>query len=417
MKQITITNYFGVLIKWRKFIIRNSFAVTVIAIIISLLIQKQYTATATVLPPNPEQEAMFGLMFGMSGGITSSMSSLAKLGGIVPGVTTPSDLYAAIMKSSRIKNKLIEKYGLKNEFKAKTISDAQKALSELTKIEITPEGIISVSVTYKNKQLATDIANSYVEELDRFNTETAMTSGKKYRIFIEQRLKETEKDLATAEEELRSFQEKHKTVALDVEIESAIQTIAELKSQVLLLEVQKGALSSSSQLTNPYLSNISRELRELKKQLSKIEQGSSKQNKNGFGVGFSVPFTELPEVMLEYARLLRNLKVQEAVYELLTQQYEQAKIMELKDTPTVQFLDEAGVPEKKSRPKRALIVAFALVLSLCANVLIVFTMEYFIDVKKNAGKHKFVIELGTLLSNDIRKLRTFLRQYLRIGKR
>jgi uncharacterized protein involved in exopolysaccharide biosynthesis len=121
--------------------------------------------------------------------------------------------------------------------------------------------------------------------------------------------------------------------------------------------------------------------------------------------------------MLEYARLLRNLKVQEAVYELLTQQYEQAKIMELKDTPTVQFLDEAGVPEKKSRPKRALIVAFALVLSLCANVLIVFTMEYFIDVKKNAGKHKFVIELGTLLSNDIRKLRTFLRQYLRIGKR
>jgi len=406
-KESSLGDYLDTIFKHRKLILRNVITITITAVIISLLLPQKFTSTATMLPPNPEQEAMFGFMPAMlSGNLSSSFSGM--LGGMVPGVTTPSDLYAAIMQSSKIKREIIAKYDLKSIFEAKTMHDAYKTLDEITKVDITPEGIVSISITYKDKYLATNIANSYVEELDKFNTQTATTVGKRYRIFIEKRLDETEDLLAKAEEMLREFQEKHRTVALDLEIQSAIETIAELKSQIILLEVKKGALVSSSQLNNPYLYNINKELREFKKQLSKLETGSNQDSKNGFGIGFSVPISKLPEVTLVYARLLRDVKVQEAIYELLIQQYEQAKIMELKDTPTVQFLDKAGVPERKSYPKRSLIVVFAFFLGVVVNIPLVFFLDYLTDIDMHPEKHTYAVKFITNISHDIRELKNLL---------
>jgi len=166
-RETTLVDYLKVIFKWRRFIVRNVVIVTIAAVIISLILPLKFTATATILPPNPEQEMMFGFIPGFApGGISSGFSSM--LGGMVPGVSTPSDLYATIMKSSRIKRAIIDKYNLKEEFKAKTMHDAFASLDEITNIGISPEGIISVGITYKNKHLATDIANSYVEELDKF---------------------------------------------------------------------------------------------------------------------------------------------------------------------------------------------------------------------------------------------------------
>ena len=199
---------------------------------------------------------------------------------------------------------------------------------------------------------------------------------------------------------LKAFQEKHKTVALDVEIQSAIQTVAELKSQVLLLEAKKGALESASRINNPYLFNIEKELRSLKKQLKEIEFGDDKVIRSGFGAGFSMSFSELPEITLEYARLLREVKIQEAIYELLTQQFEQAKIMELKDTPTVQLLDKAGPPERKSYPKRAKIVITAFFLSIVAGLGLVIIFEH-LEYMKLTGKDKKWRNIGQVLKNDI----------------
>lgn len=404
MKQkniVSLIDYLGVITKWRKFIIRNILIVSVAAAIISLILTQKYTATTTLLPPNLEQEAMIGLI---SANIPSGLAGLAQMGGALPGVTTPSDLFAAIMKSSRIKKVIIKKYDLKKEFRTKTTADAGMVLDDITDIEVTPEGIISIKVTYKNKHLATDIANSYVEELDKFNTETAMTTGKKFRIFIEKRLNECTDSLAVAEEALRKFQEKHRTVALDIEIQSAINAIAELKSRIMLLEVKKGTIASFSQVNNPYLYSINKELAELKRQLAQIEIGGDKQNKNGFGAGFAVPFAELPEVSLEYARLFRNAKVQEAIFELLTQQYEQAKIMEAKDTPTVQFLDQASPPEKRSFPRRTLIVIVAMFCSFAFSLFYAFIAESFSSGALGSEQTKKLRDIYQTILEDIKKI-------------
>jgi len=374
-KSEKLIRYLQVLLKWRYFVIKLVLITTIASLIISLLITPQFTATATILPPSSDQMTMLGMI---SANIPGNIAGLAKISGL-SGMVTPSDLFAAIMHSGRIKGKIIRRFNLMKEFGTKTFSDASKQLDAITKIEVSPEGLISVAVTYKNKNLAADIANAYIEELDKFNRETAMTSGKKYRIFIEKRLKETEDSLTKAEESLRKFQEKHRTIALDTEIEKVIETIATLKSQIILKEVQKGA---SGGVNNPYTRSIEQELRELRKQLAKIEFGSKTKKRDEFGAGFSIPLSNLPEVSLEYARLLRNVKVQETIYEVLTQQYEQAKILEVKDTPTVEILDKASPPEKKSYPKRSAIVIFCAGLSLLTGFVLTFFFEYLEEIKK-----------------------------------
>lgn len=401
-----LIDYFEVIMKYRRFIARNVVLVTAIAIIISFLLTPKFTAVATILPPSPEQEALFTLRMG---NIPAGLSGLASMGSLIPGMSTPSDLFAAIMQSVRIREVIINKYALRQKFKAKTLTDALDALDRITEIKISPEGLVSVSVTYKNKQLATDIANSYIEELDKFNTETAMTLGKRYRIFIEERLMDNIDTLTHAEDALKSFQEEHRTVALDVELENVIRTIAELKSNIILLEVKRGALSSSSQFENPYLLDINRELSEMKRQLSKIEFGRSDSTKE-FGAGFSVPLQEMPEVALEYARLLRDVKVQEAIYELLTEQYEQAKIMEIKDTPTVQFLDEAHVPDKRTYPKRKVIVFFSFLISFFVSLLIVAAFEYSEKNKQDLQRTKSIL---SLIYKDIISLKSYVSSLFR----
>lgn len=403
-------DYLTIVIKRRHFVLKAFLIVTATAVIISLFIPNQYTATATVLPPNPQQDMMFGLV---SPTIASAFGGYSGITSLLSGGTGPSDLFAAILSSSRITGTIIRQYNLKHVFKVKTYHDATEQLKEITRIGVTPEGMITVSITWYDKYLAADIANSYIEELDRFNTETAMTTGKKYRVFIEKRLNENIDSLKQAENNLRKFQEEHRTIALDIELQSVIGAIAELKSQIILLEVQKAAVGSPRGASNLFTTNIDRQLSELKKQLAKIEFGDTPQKKKEFGAGFAVPFSQLPEVALQYAGLVRDVKVQEAIYELLTQQYEQAKIMEVKDTPTVQLLDKASPPEKKSQPKRARIVILAAIFSLILGVLGAFSLEWFEQIKKSPEDFKKWIDIYSKVKSDISHARTLLPKILR----
>ncbi len=371
--------YLSAIVKWRIFILRFVLIAIVSSAIISLIIPPRYTATATILPPSPLSPEM-GLI---SMGISEKLSGLGGISNLLPGFSTSSDLFAEILESGRIKSEIINRFNLMAEFKAKNMEEAIKNLEKITTIDVSREGIISVSICYKNKYLAADIANAYFEELNKFNNEIAMTTGKKYRIFIEQRLGETHHLLTLYEDSLKIFQEKHRTIALDEEVKVIIETIAKLKSEIILREVQKGAFGSA-EINNPYVSSLNQELKELKRQLSRIEIGDSKSTANDYGVGFSVPLRNLPALSLEYIRLYRNVKIQEAVYELLTQQYEQAKIMEAKDTPTVQFIDRASPPIKRSYPHRTKIVIFVAITSLLLGIFLVYFLEYLQLIKKNS---------------------------------
>ncbi|MFB0509905.1 MAG: Wzz/FepE/Etk N-terminal domain-containing protein, partial [bacterium] len=142
----SFTSYLRIIMKWRRVTIRNVLIVTVAALIISFIVRPKFTAVATVLPPSAEEGTFAGLS-GMMSAQAAFSTSLSRLG--FSGLTRPSDLFAAILKSGRIKGEIINRFDLKTRFKAKTMHDAQKALKKITKINVTPEGIIEVSVTHR----------------------------------------------------------------------------------------------------------------------------------------------------------------------------------------------------------------------------------------------------------------------------
>lgn len=403
-----------VILKWRKNVIATLLLVVMISIILSVMAAVQYTATTTVLPPSSQQEGFLGLM---GASIAGNLGGFSGLSSMLPGTSTTSDLFAAILESGTIRGRVIQMLDLKKVFKTKTNYDTQKMLAEITTIRVSPEGIISVSVTWVDRKLAADIANTYVSELDKFNTETAMTTGKKYRMFIEERLTATIDTLMHAENAFKAFQEKYHTIALDVEIEKAIATIADIRSQIILLEVKKGVIASASQYNNPQLYKINKELRELKKQLESIEMGGAQLDTTAFGVGFSIPFAQLPEISLKYLRLYRDVKVQETVYELLTQQYEQAKIMEAKDTPTVQVLDKASPPERKSIPKRKQITILATFFGIISGICVAFFMEWYEHLKGQQQNYLKLMNIKKQLQSDVQRILTYTKKTFRSKKK
>lgn len=400
-REVNLRDYFRVIVKWRKLIAFNTAAVTILTVIISLVLPKRYTAIATLLPPVEQPEVLgIGSLIGGSG-----FGGVARMAGLT-GMATPSDVFARILKSRTVMEGVIEDCDLLAIYRAATMEEALGKLAGVTSIEISPEAIISISIDASTPVLAAEVANSYVDELDRFNREANMTRGKRNRIFIEDRLETVKKDLEAAEESLRVFQQVHKTVSLDDEVRTAIEAASDLKAQVIAREVQLGVLKEYATEQNPRVKEIRAEIAQLKRQLREIEYGSkSKGSDTKFGVGFSVPFSKLPVVGLELARLMREAKIQEVLFELLTQQYEQAKITEARDTPTIQVLDRAIPPERRSFPQRRRLVMVGFIFSLFVGVGLSFFLEYVEKLHGRPSEYQDWTGMGDELKTDVEAIK------------
>jgi len=407
-REVNLRDYFKVIVKWRRLIAFNTAVITILTVVISLVLPKKYAAMATLLPP-VEQPDLLG-----AGSLleASGLGGMARMAGL-PGAATTSDIFAKILKSRAVMAGVIEKCGLMDEYEAQTMEEALGKLGGVTSVEIYPEGIIAISVEARTAVLAADIANSYVDELDRFNRDVNMTRGKRNRIFIEERLLKVKDDLRAAEESLRVFQELHRTVSLDDEVRAAIEAVGSLKAEVIANEVRLGVLKQYATEENPQVRELGSEITQLNRQLREIEHGPKSEGSQNtkFGAGFSVPFARLPEVGLELARRMREAKIQETVFELLTQQYEQAKITEARDTPTIQVLDGAVPPDRRSSPQRRKLVMVGFIFSLFAGVGLSFFLEWVEKIQERPGEYKHWTGMGEELKTDMERIkRRFLRR-------
>jgi uncharacterized protein involved in exopolysaccharide biosynthesis len=271
---------------------------------------------------------------------------------------------------------VIEKEDLMKTYHTKTKEDALRELFSHTEVKVTPEGIVSLSFEDKNRVKAAGVANRFVEELDRVNRETNTSQAKNARIFIEERLVQTKKDLTKAEEDLKKFQEENKAVSLDAQMKASIEGAADLKAQLVAAEIELNLLSKTMSPSHSQIQGLKSKINELKRQLDIWELGNPKEESEERKI-LDVPFSQVPTLSLELARLVREVKIQSGIFELLTNQYEQYKIQETRDTPTIQVLDKAFPPERRSKPKRTFLVGLAGVLSLVTSVVFVFGLEYF----------------------------------------
>jgi uncharacterized protein involved in exopolysaccharide biosynthesis len=318
-----------------RFLALNTLAVTLVALVLSLLMPKWYSARAVLLPPNEDDTGSAMAQFMPRG-----------FGAIrLPGTSTLGDVFVAVLKSRSIADRIVERFDLVKRYDVKDEEKAVKELDGHVRFHVGDEGTIAVIVEDRDPKTAAAIANAYVEELDRFNLQTRTTSAKRTRAFIEQRLEVANQDLAAAEDRLREFQQRHNLPAMSPSARGDADVGAGLMAQKIALEVRLQVLRQS-------LSESSEEVRRTRQELAAIERQ----------VG------GLPRAGVEIMRLWRDLKVQEQVFELLTAQLEEARIRETRDTPTVELLDRAVPPIHKSRPKRALVVLAGFLIGVAGSL-------------------------------------------------
>ena len=381
-----IRDYVAVIVRWRNIVFFNIITITLIAVIVSLVVPQRYTSTGKLLPP---------LLSGQNIGISQFTAMLSGFSLPTGMGATPSDLFAALLKSRSVIDNVIEEHGLKKYYEAKIMLETRAILFNSTDISVSPEGIITISVTDRDPEMAAKIVNSYIKSLDAINKETSMTVGKRNRIFLEDRIKEINAKLKTSEDSLKEFQERHHIISLPDELTQAVTVLSTLLAQKINKEIELGMIRMFATEENPQVLRKKMELSLIKEQINDI---GYETDLDEFGVGFSIPLQNVPETCLKLARLMRSVEVKQKVFIVLTEQYEHAKIQELRDTPTVEILDIPEPPEKRSFPKRKRIVAAAFVLSLFVGIGLAFFFDYTEKIKDTEEGGKW-----DEIANDLNK--------------
>jgi uncharacterized protein involved in exopolysaccharide biosynthesis len=336
------------------------------------MLPKIFESTATLLP---QLESNNGLGLGAllaSGGAGTAAQSL---GISLPGApATPTDLFLAMLKSRIMADDVIRQFNLMERYEKKMMQDTRLALEEATRIVVTKEKVIKITVEDKDPQLASDIANFYVANLDRLNQTLTVSKARENRKFIQQRLAETQAALIKVENALTEFQTQNRTVGIEAQSKAMIEATAMIQAQIMAQEVQLQVMGSYLSAGNPEVARVQSSIDELRKQLQIMESGKAGKDRLP-GDRLRPAMTSVPGLALEYGRLARDLKVQETLYALLISQYEQAKLTEARDTPTVEVLDPAIPAERKSRPKISLNLLIAGMLSLLIGIFYAFFRE------------------------------------------
>jgi len=398
-ERINLYTYLAVLVKYRRFIFFNFILVCIIIALFSLFLPNWYRAKTTLLPPEKG-----GSGIGLPSSLLGEFSAFSGLS--LPVTATPSDIFAAILKSRSVIEPVIQKENLLKVYKVKKLEDGRKAFFSHLQVKVENEGIISIKFEDKNRERAARVANLLVEELDRVNQMTSTSKAKNARIFIEERLNQTQASLKAAEDSLRIFQERNRAIVLDEQMKASVQAAAELKAQMVSAEIEMNVLGKNMSPNHPQIQQLRTRIKEIRKQLEILESGS--QDSLGNKV-LGVPFSQAPSLSLELVRLSREVKIQEKLFELLTQQYEQYKIEETKDTPTVQVLDKATPPEKKFRPKRANLVLIAGIASLFLSVIFSFGLEYIERTKRRQpADFKKLEEIISVVRKDLVGLKNII---------
>jgi len=360
--EISLLDLAITLAKHKKLILGAPFLAAVIAVVFTSFMPKIYTADTKILPPQPQSSA--SALLGQLGALNGLSSSTM-------GIKNPNDTYIAMLKSRTLQNSLIRRFKLQAVYETDSPEKTRKQLTAATKITSGKDGIIEVKVDDKHPKRAAMLANGYVDALQQMTQVFAVTEASQRRLFFEKQLWLAKQSLSDAEVSLKQLQEKTGVIQLDAQAKVIIETAAALKGQIAMKEVELGAMRTFVTGNNPDYIKTQQVLAGLRGQLSKVETGT-------------VTTRKVPETGLEYIRKVRDLKYAETIYEMLAKQFEMAKIDEAKESSVIQVLDKALVPEKKSKPKRSMIVLLTAVATGFIAILWAFITEAIQNAKKES---------------------------------
>lgn len=365
--EISLLDLLIVLAKRKWLIARFAVGFGVVALVISLLLPKKYTATTTVLPPQQGSSLSSAIM----SQIGSSLGSLGALAGSSMGLKNPNDMFVAMFKSRTVEDAMIQRFGLMAEYHQKYMSTARKAFESHSTVEAgTKDNLIKISVEDKDPKRAEEMANAYVDEYRRLSQHLAIGEAAQRRLFFEQQLEQAKDNLANAEEALKATQLKTGMIQLDSQARALIESAAALRAQITAKEVQLQAMRTYATGQNADVVQAQQELDSLQAQLAKLAGNGDDTS------GLIVPKGQVPQAGIEYVRKLRDVKYYETIFEILARQYELAKLDEAKEGALIQVVDPAIVPDYKSFPKRGLITLIATFIGLFIGVFAALFQEW-----------------------------------------
>jgi uncharacterized protein involved in exopolysaccharide biosynthesis len=361
--EIDLRELFRALSRRRRLILGITAASAVVALVVSLLLPVYYKAETRILPPQDKGSNLAAQLMGQAGGLIA-------LAGGATGVKSQGELFVAMTKSRTVLDRMVDRFNLMKLYEGKYREDARKKLVESLKVqEDRKSGIISLTVEDRDPKRAAEMANAFVEELKSVAGGLAISEAGQRRMFFEDQLRQTKDSLARAEEEVKGFQQRTGAFQVDAQAKAIIEGIANLRARIAVKEVEAKVLRSFATAQNPDLQRTEEEVRALRIELEKVESGK------GRGFDPLMSSERVPAIGMEYLRKLRQLKYNETLYELLVKQFELAKLDEARDAVVLQVIDQAVPPERKSRPKRALIVLLATVMALFLSALIGLFLE------------------------------------------
>jgi tyrosine-protein kinase Etk/Wzc len=377
-EDISLLDILIVIVQYRPLILKIAAYTVVVGVIVSLLLPIRYTATTSILPPQQTNSAGSALMAQLGG-----LSSVASLAGGSLGLKNPNDLQVAMLKSRTVEDAMLDRFHLVELFRVKQRSDARTKLEKVVDIDSgAKDGLIRLTVTDRDPRRAAEMANGYVEEFKRLSANLAVTEASQRRLFFEQQLVQAKDNLANAEEDLKKTGQRTGLIQLDSQTRATIELVAELRGEIAAKEVQINAMRSFATGENPELQLAEQQLAGLRSQAEKMGAASEGAS------NALIPKGGMQEAGVEYIRKLRDVKYFETVFDLLARQYEIAKVDEARQGATVQVVDRAIVPDRRSSPKRTLIVLGAAVLGLFLGVVWAFAREGLTRLSNNPAEHQ-----------------------------
>ncbi len=387
--EVSLLDLLIVVAERKRLVLRVTLAFAVLAIIISLLLPVRYAGKVTLLPP--QEGSSMGAALASQLGNLGGMAALAG-GGL--GIKNPNDRYVAMLQSRTVEDSMIQRFGLMQEYHKRLLSDARKELEDRTVVDgNTKDGLIHLSVEDHNANRAAELANGYVEQFRELSQHLAITEASQRRLFFQQELEQAKNNLANAEEALEQTEQKTGVIQPESQERALIESAASLRAQITAREVQIQGMQTFATGENSQLIQAQQELAGMRAQLAKL--GGSEDTS---GSEFLIPKGLVPKAGMEYVRRLRDVKYYETIFDILARQFEMAKLDEAKEGALIQVIDPALVPDRRSFPKRSLIVLGATVVGFILGVFFALLQAGFEHMKRNPEESRKLTSLGQALS-------------------
>lgn len=332
-----------VLAKRKRLLFGFPLAVAIVAAGISLMFTNTYLGATRLLPPQQSQST--------AGALLSQLAGLGP-GSVGGGLKSPNELYVGMLKSRTVADGLIAEFDLKKKYATDSQEKARKVLEQNTSITSGKDGLIAIEVEDEDQDFVANLANGYVGQLIKLTKTLAVTEAAQRRLFFERQLELAKDNLAKAEVKLKGALDSKGVISVDANSQAIVETVSRLRARISAKEIELGAMRAFVTSQNPDFKRAQEELTSLRTELSRLENGRP---------GSSSQFDDSSAKPdgLDNIKVLRDLKYNQMLYELLAKQYEVARLDEAKDSSIIQVLDPAVRPERKYKPKRSLIVILA----------------------------------------------------------